>query len=448
MIGQFSISKRIISLLVILVIINKVFCQTSKHIILVTIDGLRPEFYLSNEYAAPNLKLLMKEGSYAKEVMDVFPAVTYPNHTSIITGVLPAKHGIYCNEPFEPDSITGKWFWYADSIKAPTLWQVLHQHHLKTASVLWPVTVNADIDYDVPDIWDTKTYDRAAPIQQFIHPKDLWQELQQNATGVLTTDDLNEGRFSLDENSTRIAGYIIRTYKPALLALHLINVDDMQHEYGRDADSVQLVVANADHCIGQLLEAIDRAGIKDSTTIIITGDHGFMDIQQTIFPNVWLAKNGFINGKEWKAKFHSGRGSGFLRLYDPNDKTTLNSVKAMLNVLPDSVRNMFTIIEKEELQRLGAYSDAVLTIVPKDGISVGASSKGEAIRPAAQKGTHGYLPANPKMKTGFIVYGAGIRKGTVISEMSLLDIAPLIAKLLGIDFITSDGKLIQEIIKE
>lgn len=421
--------------------------QSSRHIILVTIDGLRPEFYLSNEYAAPNLKLLMKQGVYAKEVTDVFPSVTYPNHTTIITGALPAHHGIYCNEPFEPDSITGKWFWYADSIKAITLWQVLHQYHLTTASVLWPVTVEADIDYDVPDIWNTKTYDRVIPVEENIRPKGLWEELQQNATGVLTTDDLNEGRFSLDENSTRIAGYILRKYKPSLLALHLINTDDMQHEYGRNADSVQLAVANADHCIGQLLEAIDRAGIKDSTTLIITGDHGFMDIQQTIFPNVWLAKNGFINGKEWKAKFHSGRGSAFLRLYDPNDKATLNGVRQMLKLLPDSVRHLFTIIERDELNKLGAYPDAVLAIVPTDGISIGASSKGEAIRPAVQKGTHGYLPTNPKMKTGFIVYGAGIKKGAVLSEMSLTDIAPLIVKLLGIDFKCPDGKLVDGVLK-
>lgn len=424
-----------------------VHAQPSRYIILVTLDGLRPEFYLSNEYAAPNLKLLLKQGVYAKQVTDVFPAVTYPNHTTIITGALPVHHGIYCNEPFEPDSITGRWFWYADSIRSTTLWQALHQRHLTTASVLWPVTVGADIDYDVPDIWNTTTYDRAAPIEAFIHPKELWNELQQNATGTLTTNDLNEGKFSLDENSTRIAGYIIRKYKPALLALHLINTDDMQHEYGREADSVHLAVANADHCIGQLLEAIERAGIKDSTAIIVTGDHGFMDITKTIFPNVWLAEKGFINGKSWKAKFHSGRGSAFLRLHDLKDNATLDAVRQTLRELPDSVKALFSIVERNELNRLGAYPDAALALVPVDGVSVGASALGAAIRPAAQKGTHGYLPTDPKLKTGFIVAGAGIKKGTVVDEMNLTDIAPLIAKLLGIAFKAPDGKLPQSIIQ-
>ncbi len=402
---------------------------------------------MSREWNTPNLKMLIDGGVYAKNVTPVFPAVTYPNHATIITGALPARHGIYCNEPFEPDSVTGKWFWYADSIKVPTLFTALHQQQFTTAAVLWPVQVGASIDYNVPDIWNTKTYDRALPIEQNIVPASLWKELQDNATGVLTTDDLNEGRFSLDENTTRITGYLIRKYRPNFIALHLICTDDQQHEQGREGEKVKLAVANADHCIGQLLEAIDRAGIKDSTTIIITGDHGFMDIQQTIFPNAWLAQNGFINGREWKAKFHSGRGSGFLRLHDAGDTTTLKEVRKMLNALPAATRKLFTIIEKKQLQELGAYPDAVLAIVPKDGYSIGGSAIGLAIRPSAQKGTHGYLPSNPKMKTGFIAYGAGINKGTVMNEMGLVDIAPLIAKLLGIEFNAPDGKLLQGIMR-
>src|ERR1700754_2376603 len=99
------------------VIASLLFAQSSKHVVLVTLDGLRPEFYLSDTFCMPTLHQLMKKGAYAKQVTSVFPTVTYPNHTAIITGAVPAKHGIYSNEPFEPEGITGKWFWYADSIK-------------------------------------------------------------------------------------------------------------------------------------------------------------------------------------------------------------------------------------------------------------------------------------------------------------------------------------------
>lgn len=392
--------------------------QSSRHVILVTIDGLRPEFYLDPKYPAPNLHWLVQHGSHAEQVTPVFPAVTYPNHTSIITGVTPDKHGIYNNEPVGGK---GEWFWWADSIKVPTLFDAVRKAGMTSAAVLWPVQVGAQIDYNVPDIWRLKTYDRTKPIEENIRPQSLWKEIQDYATGRLTTDDLNEEKFSLDENTTRIASYLIRQYKPNLLALHLINVDDQQHNHGREADSVNLAIANADHCVGQLLEAIDRAGIRDSTTLIVTGDHGFMDIHTTIFPNVWLKHASVAD------RFYSGRGSAFYR----GDADT---VKKILQGLPDSTRSYFSVIEREQLDRLGVYSDVTIAIVPLDDVSVGVSDSGNAIRPALQKGTHGYLPSNPKMKTGFVAYGAGIEKGKLVREMKLTELAVMIAGLLRIKF--------------
>lgn len=426
--------------------------QSSRHVILVTIDGLRPEFYQSDTFSMPNVRRLMKLGAYAKKVTDVFPAVTYPNHTSIITGALPVHHGIYCNEPFEPDGITGKWFWFADAIRCPTLFDAVRAQGGKTAAVFWPVQVGAKIDYNVPDIWDPKSGERLAPAKQYVTPTGLWQEIEENATGKFQPGDLDEARFSFDENSTRMASYLLKTYKPELTALHLICTDDMQHAEGTGGYSVKLAVANADHCIGQLLEAIDRAGISDSTTLIITGDHGFESVSRTISPNIWLAKADLINGKDWRAKFQSGRGSGFLRLNTAGlnrtqQKTVLAQVRSVLDQLPDSLRHLFSVLNKEELNRLGAYPDASLAIVPIDGVTIAPWETGAEIRPSANKGTHGYLPDNPKMKTGFIAYGAGIRQGIVIEDLRTIDIAPLIAQLLRIDFKAPDGKLVPGILK-
>ena len=137
------------------------FCQSKKHVILVTVYGFRPEFYLDPTWNAPNMRQLMKEGIYADRAKGIFPTVTYPSHTTIITGRYPAYHGIMYNAPFEPVSASGKWNWYADSIKVPTLWQTAHKAGLTTAAVLWPVTVGADIDYNIPEIWAlTKDADR------------------------------------------------------------------------------------------------------------------------------------------------------------------------------------------------------------------------------------------------------------------------------------------------
>src|SRR4030095_1157892 len=69
----------------------------ARHVLIVSIDGLRPEFYLDEAWAAPELRALLKAGSYARAAEGVFPTVTYPNHASIVTGVRPARHGVFSN---------------------------------------------------------------------------------------------------------------------------------------------------------------------------------------------------------------------------------------------------------------------------------------------------------------------------------------------------------------
>ena len=95
--------------------------QQSKYVILVTVDGFRPDFYLDASWGTPNLHMMKDSGVSAKGVNPIFPSVTYPDHTTIITGVPPAKHGIYYNAPFEPQGASGEWYFHYDSIKVPTL---------------------------------------------------------------------------------------------------------------------------------------------------------------------------------------------------------------------------------------------------------------------------------------------------------------------------------------
>ena len=92
------------------------------HVILITIDGLRPDMYLDSSWPAPNLHYLMKQGTYAMHLKSVFPAYTYPSHTAMVTGALPARSGIYFNQP---KTGNGQWDWFATSIRVPTIWKVL-----------------------------------------------------------------------------------------------------------------------------------------------------------------------------------------------------------------------------------------------------------------------------------------------------------------------------------
>src|ERR1700712_333889 len=85
--------------------------QKDRHVVLITVDGFRPDFYLDPSWNTPNLQQLKKDGVFADGVNSVFPSMTYPSHTTIVTGVHPAQHGIYFNNMFEPNGPTGKMYW-------------------------------------------------------------------------------------------------------------------------------------------------------------------------------------------------------------------------------------------------------------------------------------------------------------------------------------------------
>ncbi|WP_202915845.1 alkaline phosphatase family protein [Pontibacter pamirensis] len=318
------------------------FGQAAKYVVVISIDGFRPEFYKDPSWPAPNLRKLADSGVYADGVRGVFPSVTYPSHTTILTGAMPARHGIYYNSPFEPEGQTGRWYWEESLIKTETLWDAMHKAGLTSGSVFWPVSAGAPIDYNIPEVWSLdKNMDRVTPIRQQATPKGLFEEIELNATGKLEPDDLNSDYMITDENGSRMAAYLIKKHKPNLLTLHLYCVDHAAHGEGRYGEHVSAAVATADRAIGNIMEAIDKAGIKDSTAIIITGDHGFVDIHTSLAPNVWLATKGLTgtNASDWKARFHTSGAAAFLMLKNKGDKKTISEVRAILASLPESQRS-------------------------------------------------------------------------------------------------------------
>ena len=135
-----------------------------------------------------------------------------------------------------------------------------------------------------------------------------------------------------------MASYLIETYKPQFTTVHLVCVDHFAHADGRDSEHVRKAVAGVDNAIGKIIESVERAGIKDSTSFLIVGDHGFVDIHTTLAPNVWLEKAGLIekaeNRGKWKAAFHSSGGSAFLHLKTKGDTKTLQEVQRSFKSSP------------------------------------------------------------------------------------------------------------------
>ncbi|MDE1190728.1 MAG: ectonucleotide pyrophosphatase/phosphodiesterase [Arachidicoccus sp.] len=428
--------KRKISFLLslLLFIICTTHAQIAKHVIIITVDGGRPDFYLDSSWHAYNMRALMMQGAYAKGVNSMFPSITYPSHTAIVTGVAPAKHGVYYNGMFEPDSLTGKIYWNYSSIKVPTLWSVADEHGLKTASLLWPVTGDAPVLYNIPDIGSLGENVR----EQYSKPEGFVDAVKKNIF-----DNAEKIEYGKNVNIAKIAAYVIQKDQPNLMTVHFFATDGAQHKIGREGDLVKQAVLDADSGIAIIEKALKDAGIWNETVLIITGDHGFCTVKKNIAPNVWLTNAGLITDKnrgQWKAQFLTEGGSAFLYLKDKNDVATLNKVKQLLNNLPAEQKALFRVISKKQIDSVGADPDVLLALSGLDGTAFNGALNGEAIK-QGKGGTHGYFPDFHAIQTGFIAVGPGIKKGAIVPVMSLKDIAPLVAKLLGFSFPTADGHI-------
>lgn len=410
------------------------------HVVLITVDGFRPEFYKDASWGMVHLRQAMAKGSYSDGVRGVFPSVTYPSHTTIVTGVKPIKHGIYYNTPPEPLGVTGRWYWEYDSVKVPSIWTAAKDAGMSTACVMWPVTVNAPITYRIPEYWFLPKGGKSegpSGMSKEASPAGLYEEIQENVGGKMAN------QFTSDVNNARMTAYLLMKYKPGFTAVHLADVDHYEHEQGRDGDKVRAAVASADQAIKTILDAVEKAGISENTTVIVTGDHGFVDIHTQLNPNVLLAKAGLqdnANKANWKAFFHSSGGSTFLHLKDKNDKQSLAKVRAVLNAMPEGQQKLFRIVERAELDKVGADPTVALALAPIQGVTFGGSADGEVMR-AVKGGTHGYFPDFKEIETGFVAFGKGIQKNVVVRQMGLEDIAPLVAHLLKINLPSADGVL-------
>src|ERR1700754_2858142 len=137
--------------------------KSAPMVVLLSIDGLKPDYVIEADkhgLKIPFLRKLLAAGAHASGVQGVLPTVTYPSHTTMLTGVAPARHGIFYNTTFDPlhKNYDG-WYWYAEDIRVPTLWDAATKAGLVTASIDWPVNVSAPVTYNIAQVWRASTPD-------------------------------------------------------------------------------------------------------------------------------------------------------------------------------------------------------------------------------------------------------------------------------------------------
>jgi arylsulfatase A-like enzyme len=414
---------------------------SARHVILISIDGFRPEFYLDSAYPAPILRKLAASGARAQTVEPVFPSNTNPNHATILTGLRPNRHGILFNVHFESDGTRGGWYEDASELRVPSLWMWARTAGLRTASLNWPTTHFAQIDLLVTG------GDYPA------NEAGLAKLAQATTTGLFALARVTPSVAALKDDVTwdalmaATAAGLVRRAQPHLLLVHFDQTDHFQHQHGRDADEVKRAVGRVDGHLASILEAVSDAGLSSRTAVVVTGDHGFSNIRQEVFPNYLLARAGLRScpkpGATWRATAHVTGGSAAVFV---NPRGDARATQAAESALRAAGAGRYTIVPKAELDALGAMEGAAFALDAVPGSAMGDACNRGLSRPASG-GQHGYLPSRSEMATGFIAAGAGVRPGVTLSAMRLIDVAPTVARLLVLPARPADGRILTEILQ-
>ena len=88
---------------------------------------------------------------------------------------------------------------------------------------------------------------------------------------------------------------------------------------------------------------------------------------------------------------------------------------------------------------MGGYPTASFLVDLKPGFQMEFSFSGPVHRDSAPGGTHGYLPEHAEMRASFFVTGAGIAHGRNLGVIDMRQIAPTLAKVLGVSLPSAEG---------
>jgi predicted AlkP superfamily pyrophosphatase or phosphodiesterase len=431
----------------------------SQHVVVVCIDGLAAYLLDDPKAPLPTIHRLAKAGCMAEGGMKVSnPSVTWPNHTTLVTGVRPEKHGVLANGVLVrgasdvPVFVDGRRD-QRELVRVPTLIDAAHAAGLRTAEINWPCTRGSkSLDDSFPDVPDAVMHMTPRLRLELIDEGLLADDKQASfaANSVVGRDHI----------WTEAACHVIRKRKPHLMFVHLLNVDSTHHLLGPQTAAGYTANAYADACLARIIDAIDEAGIRERTTIIVLADHGFATTPKAICPNVLLRQQKLLSvaaGKIQDARVHVIPEGGIGLVYFTHAGSESDDIKSVQKLFAER-EGVAEILMPEQFAEHGLpqpreYAPAPnAVLVAKDGYAVSAAVEGdEFVRSNADAktslGSHGFVSTERKMNAPLILSGHRILRGGQLKNVENVDVAPTIANLLEIQGFVADGKVLSDAIQ-
>lgn len=366
-------------------------------VLLVSLDGFRWDYL--DRGLTPNLSRLAGEGVRAAALVPVFPTKTYPNHYTLVTGRYPANHGIVGNVLTAPDIGRRLSLWDRDAVREPRfylaepIWVTVERQGRSTAPLFWPGS--------------------EAPIGG-VRPAHLLPY---------------DGKMP---DTARIAWAVERLRpsadrSPAFLTLYFGLVDNAGHDHGPDAAETDSAIAAADRLIGRLTAGLDSIGRGD-VNLVVVSDHGMISTGPDRV--IWLDE------------------------YLAADAIQVDEMSTLLTAWPapgleDSVRRALgraphlTVLSPEELEerfRLEGPRVPPIVALAEEGWTI-ARRTAKDPAPRIIRGNHGYDDALPSMHALFVARGPAFRRGARVPAFRNIHVYPLLAEVLGIEPVVTDGSL-------
>ncbi|GAA4876567.1 ectonucleotide pyrophosphatase/phosphodiesterase [Ferrimonas pelagia] len=365
--------------------------EEKAHLLLISIDGYRYDY---NElHQPPALSAFAEQGAMVEKLAPAFPTLTFPNHVTLVTGLLPENHGIVGNSFYSPDMQdvyrAGKTDMDGRYYGGVPLWSLAESQGMTAATYFW-VGSEAEIAGYRPSYWKPFEY-----IEDF----------------QLRVDQVVEW-FSMPEDE-----------RPQVVNLYFHEVDSAGHRFGPDAPETRDALHKVDAALGQLMARLDA--LPHDINVIITSDHGMANVEQDPRYNT---DDVLRDHPELKEKFMM-RGTAAVNHIHKMDGATeadLDQIVALFNATEGvEAYKRADVPLRLRFKGHNAVGDAI--IVTNDHYLTYDGARPGPI------GMHGYeTAAVPEMNTLLMAKGPAFETGARIEAADNIHLYPLMAEILGL----------------
>lgn len=408
-------------------------------VVLVSIDGLRADDL--DTLARQTAVAAMLEEGIAAQAEPHWPTLTVPMHVTLLTGVVPATHGVTHNLRAEPRD-DGRWFGTADDVRVPTLHDVAVDAGMRTAAFWWPGTGGTErvallLGPPEPDL------ETAGTLASLWRRSSLWMALD----AIPSLASLPSGdQAAVDGYSVNLACRAVDALAATLVTVHLAELDVARHTHGMGSQQAQAALMRVDEHVARL-----QSCLPPDTALVLVGDHGHGPVERQIRLNAWLAERGWLEHDgarvtSWRARAVGENGYAEIHVRSAGDVAAVHAeLSAYAALAEPGIDRVLRTDSQPELPRA-----APIVVAAAPGFTFGPEPVGpvvlsiEGIEPAPPHGlsTHGHAPEHAEMWTALVAAGPGIAPGARPSRVRLIDVAPSVAALLGLSLPGAEGRVI------